>query len=76
MFNQFLKFEDAAKESADELTQPRPAGEEKVEDIQIMLKSTTNPVQIRQLKVSVHLNLIVCKIFLFFNTVHVYMYNN
>ncbi|XP_003387600.1 PREDICTED: DNA replication licensing factor mcm5-A-like [Amphimedon queenslandica] len=43
-------FEDAAKEAADELTQPRPIGEEKVQEIQIMLKSTTNPVQIRQLK--------------------------
>lgn len=43
-------FEEAAKEAADELTQPRPLGEEKVEDIQVMLSSDANPIQIRQLK--------------------------
>ena len=48
----FSQFEEAAREAADELTQPRPLGEEKVEDIQIMLHSDANPFQIRQLKVS------------------------
>jgi DNA replication licensing factor MCM5 len=47
-------FEEAAKEAADELTQPRPLGEEEVEDIQIMLKSNANPMLIRQLK-SLHM---------------------
>ena len=47
------QFEDAAREAADELTQPRPEGEEdQVEDIQVMLRSDANPVQIRQLRVS------------------------
>lgn len=45
------QFEDAAKEVADEITKPRPEGEEEVEDIQIMLTSTANPCNIRQLKV-------------------------
>jgi len=54
----YKQFEDAAKEVADEVTRPRPSGEEDVQDIQIMLRSDSNPVQIRQLKVS---------------TVHVYL---
>ena len=45
------QFEDAAKQAADELTQPRPLGEEKMEEIQVMLKSDANPMQIRQLEV-------------------------
>ena len=43
-------FEDACRAAADELTQPRPEGEEQVEDIQVMLKSDANPIQIRQLR--------------------------
>lgn len=43
-------FEDAAKEVADELTKPRPEGEEKVEDIQIMLNSDAHPSNLRSLK--------------------------
>ncbi|XP_038072894.1 DNA replication licensing factor mcm5-like [Patiria miniata] len=47
-------FEDAAKEMADEVTRPRPEGEEgvqeEVEDIQIMLNSEANPISIRNLK--------------------------
>ena len=46
-----MQFEDAARESADELTQPRPEGEEHLEDIQVLLKSDANPVQIRDLRV-------------------------
>ena len=37
---------------ADEVTRPRPEGEETVQDIQIMLKSEANPVAIRHLTVS------------------------
>ena len=47
-----LQFEEAARDAADELTQPRPLGEENVEDIQVLLKSEANPVQIRELRVS------------------------
>ncbi len=45
-------FEDAAKEIADEITRPRPEGEEAVKPIQIMLRSEANPIFIRQLTVS------------------------
>lgn len=44
-------FEEAAKEVADELTTPRPEGEEQVEDIQIMLSSDAIPSDLRALKV-------------------------
>lgn len=43
-------FEDAAREMADEVTRPRPKGEEEVEDIQIRLSSEANPISIRNLK--------------------------
>ncbi|XP_050297496.1 DNA replication licensing factor Mcm5 [Anthonomus grandis grandis] len=43
-------FEDAATEVADELTSPRPEGEEKVEDIQVTLNSDANPANLRALK--------------------------
>uniref|UniRef100_A0A8D8SGI8 DNA replication licensing factor MCM5 n=1 Tax=Cacopsylla melanoneura TaxID=428564 RepID=A0A8D8SGI8_9HEMI len=43
-------FEEAAKEVADEVTSPRPEGEEKVEDIQIMLSSDAIPDNLRNLK--------------------------
>lgn len=46
-----FQFEEAAKEIADEVTAPRPEGEEKVEDIQIMLSSDAIPDNLRQLKV-------------------------
>ena len=46
-----FQFEEAAKDVADEITKPRPDGEEEVEDIQIMLTSTSNACNIRQLKV-------------------------
>jgi len=42
-------FEDAAKEIADEITRPRPEGEETVKNIQVMIRSEANPVFIRQL---------------------------
>ena len=45
------QFEDAARDAADELTQPRPPDEEHVEDIQVLLKSDANPIQIRELRV-------------------------
>ncbi|XP_014280815.1 DNA replication licensing factor mcm5 isoform X1 [Halyomorpha halys] len=43
-------FEEAAKELADEITSPRPEGEDEVEDIQIMLASEALPVSLRSLK--------------------------
>lgn len=43
-------FEDAAKEMADEVTKPRPLGEEEVQDIQITLKSEANPMSVRELR--------------------------
>jgi DNA replication licensing factor MCM5 len=42
-------FEDAAKEIVDEITRPRPDGEETVRNIQVMLRSEANPIFIRQL---------------------------
>ena len=46
-----IQFEDAAKEVADEVTRPRPEGEEELHDIQIMLKSSANPQTLRNMKV-------------------------
>uniref|UniRef100_A0A8C3G4J4 DNA replication licensing factor MCM5 n=1 Tax=Cyclopterus lumpus TaxID=8103 RepID=A0A8C3G4J4_CYCLU len=43
--------EEAAKEVADEVTRPRPSGEETVQDIQVMLKSDAHHASIRGLKV-------------------------
>ncbi|XP_023022934.1 minichromosome maintenance 5 [Leptinotarsa decemlineata] len=43
-------FEEAAKEVADELTSPRPEGEEQVEDIQLNLSSDALPSDLRTLK--------------------------
>lgn len=51
-----LKFEDAAKEIADEITRPRPEGEETVKNIQVMIRSEANPIFIRQLTVMHHIN--------------------
>ncbi|XP_023383226.1 DNA replication licensing factor MCM5, partial [Pteropus vampyrus] len=42
--------EEAAKEVADEVTRPRPVGEEVLQDIQVMLKSDASPSSIRSLK--------------------------
>ncbi|KAF7666374.1 hypothetical protein LDENG_00109500 [Lucifuga dentata] len=42
--------EEAAKEVADEVTRPRPVGEETIEDIQVMLKSDAHHASIRNLK--------------------------
>ncbi|XP_075035781.1 DNA replication licensing factor MCM5 [Mixophyes fleayi] len=42
--------EEAAQEVADEVTRPRPAGEESVQEIQVMLRSDANPTNIRSLK--------------------------
>lgn len=36
---------------ADEVTRPRPLGEETVQEIQVMLKSDAHPASIRNLKV-------------------------
>ncbi len=58
-----FQFEEAARDAADELTQPRPLGEEAVEDIQVLLHSDANPVQIRKLRVRLsytHTHAIVC----------------
>lgn len=46
-----FQFEAAAQEAADELTRPRPVGEEQMEDIQVLLCSDANPTQIRELRV-------------------------
>ncbi|XP_065184528.1 DNA replication licensing factor mcm5-like [Sycon ciliatum] len=43
-------FEDAAKEMADELTQPRPVGQEVMHDVQVLLNWDANPSTIRALK--------------------------
>ena len=37
---------------ADEVTRPRPIGEEEVQDIQITLRSDANPIGVRDMKVS------------------------
>uniref|UniRef100_A0A4W4EVH6 DNA replication licensing factor MCM5 n=1 Tax=Electrophorus electricus TaxID=8005 RepID=A0A4W4EVH6_ELEEL len=42
--------EEAAQEVADEVTRPRPVGEETVQDIQVLLKSDAHPASIRSLK--------------------------
>lgn len=44
-------FEEAAREVADEITTPRPVGEEKMEDIQILLSSNENCTSLRGMKV-------------------------
>ena len=46
-----LQLEEAAKDVADEVTRPRPVGEETVQDIQVMLKSDAHHTSIRGLKV-------------------------
>lgn len=46
-----LQLEEAAKEVADEVTRPRPSGEETLQDIQVMLRSDANAANIRSLKV-------------------------
>jgi DNA replication licensing factor MCM5 len=43
-------FEDAAREVADEVTRPRPEGDEDVQDIQVMIRSAANPSSVRALK--------------------------
>ncbi|XP_046401937.1 DNA replication licensing factor Mcm5 [Ischnura elegans] len=43
-------FEAAAKEVADEVTAPRPEGEETMEDVQILLSSDANPSSLRDMK--------------------------
>jgi len=43
-------FEDAAKEVADEVTRPRPEGEEEVYDIQVTLTTAKTPCDVRQLQ--------------------------
>uniref|UniRef100_A0AAX7VC44 DNA replication licensing factor MCM5 n=1 Tax=Astatotilapia calliptera TaxID=8154 RepID=A0AAX7VC44_ASTCA len=45
-----LQLEEAAKEVADEVTRPRPVGEEAVQDIQVTLKSDAHHASIRSLK--------------------------
>lgn len=43
-------FELAARELAEEITSPRPAGEEQVQDIQITLSSDSSPANLRAMK--------------------------
>lgn len=58
-------FEDAAKELVDEITRPRPDGEEHVQPIQLMIRSEAHPMLIRQLSVRLKTTLIdFVKIFL------------
>lgn len=52
LYLHFPQLEEAAQEVADEVTKPRPVGEEVVQDIQVMLKSDAHPANIRSLKVS------------------------
>ena len=42
-------FEESATEVADEVTSPRPEGEEEVEPIQVVLQSESNPSSVRNL---------------------------
>ena len=42
-------FEESATEVADEVTSPRPEGEEEVESIQVILQSESNPSSVRHL---------------------------
>ena len=46
-----FQFEESAKEVADEVTKPRPEGEEEVQDIQVMLKSGAHSCSLRDIKV-------------------------
>uniref|UniRef100_A0AAZ3RPN5 DNA replication licensing factor MCM5 n=1 Tax=Oncorhynchus tshawytscha TaxID=74940 RepID=A0AAZ3RPN5_ONCTS len=46
----YKALEEAAQEVADEVTRPRPLGEETVQEIQVMLKSDAHPASIRNLK--------------------------
>jgi len=48
-----VQFEEAAREVADEVTRPRPEGEEDVHDIQVTISSAAHPVNVRSLKVEV-----------------------
>ncbi|GFX66513.1 DNA replication licensing factor mcm5-A [Trichonephila clavipes] len=43
-------FEEAVKEVADEITRPRPVGEEEIQDIQVTLRSNADPILLRDLK--------------------------
>ena len=38
---------------ADEVTKPRPVGDEEVQDIQITLRSESNPMNLREMKVGI-----------------------
>ncbi|KAF8778211.1 DNA replication licensing factor mcm5 like protein [Argiope bruennichi] len=43
-------FEEAVKEVADEITRPRPEGDEEVQDVQVTLRSNADPILLRDLK--------------------------
>ncbi|KAK3710538.1 hypothetical protein QZH41_009373, partial [Actinostola sp. cb2023] len=43
-------FEEAARQVADEVTRPRPEDDEEAQDVQIMLRSGSNPLQVRELR--------------------------
>ena len=55
-YDLLFQFEEAAKEIADEVTKPRPLGDEEVQDIQVTLKSEANPIGLRELKVCLFLS--------------------
>ncbi len=51
MYICIFQFEEAAKDVADEVTRPRPDGEEEVQDIQVMLSWGAHASSLRALKV-------------------------
>lgn len=55
-------FEEAATEVVDELTAPRPSGEEKVEDIQITFNSDSHASNLRALKVGLTVSLLLSSV--------------
>ncbi|UYV70447.1 MCM5 [Cordylochernes scorpioides] len=55
-------FEEAAKELADEVTRPRPDGEEQVQDIQVIFTSESHPDPIRSLKAMIIMSEQVSKV--------------
>lgn len=54
MWIKLFQFEEAAKEVADEVTKPRPAGEEEIHDVQVILHSNSNACPMRDLKVNIN----------------------
>jgi len=51
-----FQFEEAAGEVADEVTRPRPEGDEDVHDIQVTISSASHPTNVRSLKVGIFIS--------------------